>query len=108
MDDATMRTLLWLCPEVASAEPAAVRGRYARLREIARSAVAGGFAGFAASEHHWRTDGYCPDAMGLLTGIGAVVRPPNVYRNSVGSRGCGVFSSRWSTADLHQCLETKS
>lgn len=70
-----MKTLLWLCPETATADPAAVRDRYLQLTRIAQSAAASGFAGFAASEHHWRTDGYCPDAMGLLTGIGAVVHP---------------------------------
>ncbi len=70
-----MKTLLWLCPEASSADQAAVRDRYARLASVAHAAVANGFAGLAASEHHWRDNGYCPDALGLLTGLGARVRP---------------------------------
>jgi len=70
-----MRTVLWLCPEAMSADPAAVRSRYAWLAENTLVAVASGFAGIAASEHHWRDDGYCPDALGLLTGLGALARP---------------------------------
>ncbi len=70
-----MNIVLWLCPEAMSADPEAVRRRYASLAATTRAAVVSGFAGIAASEHHWRDDGYCPDALGLLGGLGAVARP---------------------------------
>ena len=70
-----MKKLLSISGRVSGTDIVAIRRRYELLPEIARAAVRNGFDGLMASEHHWQGDGYPPDALGLVTALGAVSRP---------------------------------
>ena len=73
-----MEKLLWVRTECASERAEEVCRLYDEMPDLARAAIESGFDGFMTSEHHWRSDGYAPDALGLMMALGAVVRPPSM------------------------------
>ena len=73
-----MEKLLWIRTECASNRAEEVYRLYEEMPDLARASIEAGFDGFMTSEHHWRTDGYAPDALGLMMALGAVVRPLSI------------------------------